>query len=49
MPRDYIPAKETVFQDWLSKPVGLIIMYRVKAQRGEIQSPPSNMAVVNEG
>jgi len=24
-------------------------MYRMKAQRGEIQSPPSNVAAVNEG
>lgn len=30
-------------------PAGVMIMYRVKAQRGEIQSPPSNVAVVNEG
>lgn len=30
-------------------PTGVIIMYRIKAQRGEIQSPPSNVAVVNEG
>lgn len=57
-----IEAKIGATADWLpvftttktkyehtGNPAGLIIMYRVKAQRGEIQSPPSNVAVVNEG
>ncbi|MBM2815231.1 MAG: hypothetical protein HW421_1993 [Ignavibacteria bacterium] len=57
-----IEAKIGATADWLpvftttktkyehtGNPAGVVIMYRVKAQRGEIQSPPSNVAVVNEG